>query len=1419
MARRQFQGRDVHHSKSGGFFFIRTPTGRVRAPDLPTANVSSSPAPVAVEPPFVPNQGSYYGLNIPVSMGKRAILGVPIFASAVKVRGSARFLDFAVAFGESGVPTDELIDMRVTKLWINGELVEETNTNEGWNTSGSLDYVLYPGSENQLPDPRIQKWLGEDQTPAFRDLTYMVFYDFPLHQYSNDFAVPIVRAELTDIVQNVVQVQDFSVTGGPGLKDNGDVAIPNWERNHLYTFTGGSTPPWTVRVIDITNNIEIAFSTIRFSDDTQPQALQITSNAIGAGQIEPDTGFVLTQNGENNKRPLVMFNPYTGIITDQFGDTGSGTLDTLEGAAAHSHRGAVSRSGSMRDRLMCSGGFVRGGIAFWRISKSGGISPAYIDTDLILGDDDVAPDFGGEVRGIITGDKIQGTNKGFGTVLVARERALYRITVPEGITGDGNPIDVETDKTPLHLPPVANDFGGTQSQAYVDLVEIWDVTNLATAATENDLATGQPTFAFDLVDAGDLSAAALDDRVVAYIKYESAREFRQFFMNTRALDNLHTGGIVEYDVVVSDDAVTWTLVSDSNITNTGIGLMVGTNAPSAVLSSTALNFNMEGEGVYDGEPFSPLPSGQYVGFALRQKDYTNGSVTALTPWAGGRDGLEVIDGTVSFPDILVPHMIKLWDAPTGHSIRMIFMEPKSEDIIVFFQEDPLTSTPTYITRLEMNEDILGLPTPTDPDGAGTDQKYLRPLERNMDSWAGLRHNWSNSDLTSNTLAVASTGGGDQPQDSILLFSLTNGGQTLVDFGTEWRFFGAESDEPSTLQIQDGQVWSGAGTYLMSQWDSDFSPEFGYSRLLPFKTDVTGYPLSDMLRWMSLRVGYTADDIDTTSITDTVLGSILLARVSFRDLTGNLSAVYDFDTFESEGKIKFQKTKRGGSFVIDNVLTAADLAPVSGGEAVTEGTPTAAVSRSPVNEIPTAVELTYLDPTSDYTVNTAFQRRTRFPVNTTSNLDVEAVKFSVPVIMLPEEAGLRASRLLYQQWSNQASISFRVTTNFLTMEPADVVSLPVDGVTYIMKNTETVINADNSVSASGGTISGEEIDAVVTQSPLSLPQTVSGLSASELFFMDIPSISPSDVTIFEGQGLVYYSAVTSKGQGAWVSGDLLFNQNSASFSLAYTNAIQSDAAGVALNALPKGVEHVLDHENELSILLLDAADTFGTITYQELLDGGNLCAYGVPGRWEIIQVQTVTNTSGDVFVMTDIVRGLRGTEAYSGAHQPNDQFIVLDRPPVEVNVFAGFDKINQPILMKAVGQRQDAVDISPEEFNLSAAFPRMLPPTNLKATLVSSDIVFTWDRRTRLADEWVDSLEVVPIEDTADGYELEILASLSDNTPIRTITGLTDPTYTYLDADITTDFTDRPDTVFIRVYHMSTEVGRSLPERKELDVIV
>ncbi len=88
------------------------------------------------------------------------------------------YLSFAVSICEGEVA-------EINRIWAGDELLD----------LGQYNSRLYLGHEHQLPDPLIAQTCEQGKSPAFRDLSYIVFEDLPLSDFSN--IIPNFSFEVT----------------------------------------------------------------------------------------------------------------------------------------------------------------------------------------------------------------------------------------------------------------------------------------------------------------------------------------------------------------------------------------------------------------------------------------------------------------------------------------------------------------------------------------------------------------------------------------------------------------------------------------------------------------------------------------------------------------------------------------------------------------------------------------------------------------------------------------------------------------------------------------------------------------------------------------------------------------------------------------------------------------------------------------------------------------------------------------------------------------------------------------------------------------------------------------------------------------------------------------------------------------------
>jgi hypothetical protein len=133
-------------------------------------------------------QSAQEGAVIPRVMGRMRIGGQMIWSSrfkevvtttstgggkgapspSVTTQSYSYFVSLAFALGEGEID-------RVKRIWADGAEV----------AAGELNFTVYKGTQDQLPDPVIAAVEGMGNAPAFRGTAYVVIEDLPLEQFGN----------------------------------------------------------------------------------------------------------------------------------------------------------------------------------------------------------------------------------------------------------------------------------------------------------------------------------------------------------------------------------------------------------------------------------------------------------------------------------------------------------------------------------------------------------------------------------------------------------------------------------------------------------------------------------------------------------------------------------------------------------------------------------------------------------------------------------------------------------------------------------------------------------------------------------------------------------------------------------------------------------------------------------------------------------------------------------------------------------------------------------------------------------------------------------------------------------------------------------------------------------------------------------
>ena len=89
----------------------------------------------------------------------------------------------------------------VRRIWIGPDLIYDAGSSDPGTIAASnaaaSGFQLYLGTDTQAADARMQATLGVANTPAWRGLAYLVFYDLALERYANSLAGAQVKVELS----------------------------------------------------------------------------------------------------------------------------------------------------------------------------------------------------------------------------------------------------------------------------------------------------------------------------------------------------------------------------------------------------------------------------------------------------------------------------------------------------------------------------------------------------------------------------------------------------------------------------------------------------------------------------------------------------------------------------------------------------------------------------------------------------------------------------------------------------------------------------------------------------------------------------------------------------------------------------------------------------------------------------------------------------------------------------------------------------------------------------------------------------------------------------------------------------------------------------------------------------------------------
>lgn len=650
------------------------------------------------------------------------------------------------------------------------------------------------------------------------------------------------------------------------------------------------------------------------------------------------------------------------------------------------------------------------------------------------------------------------------------------------------------------------------------------------------------------------------------------------------------------------------------------------------------------------------------------------------------------------------------------------------------------------------------------------------------AWALL---WQVDISASMSSLTNSPGGNDaivreMPDGSVFVWQSSHGYAIVTSSGYSWH---------STVSLSSGYEMHG-GQHLIGRdvlvLADAYNNTVKYVRLTAAAEDAV--PLSSIV---SAEIAQSAvidsSDVDVSGLYASVRGYRVSSVAAIRAAIEPLRAAWPFDVIQSGYKIR--AVPRGGASVA--TIYETDLDARQTGAATS---PALRRQREMDTQLPARVSVKYLDHGREYDVGEQAHDHLSTDAVHVQTLDLQ-------IVLTDTEAAGVAQQLSDMYWLERYETQITIGPEHGALEPGDVVTLSMPAGSIDLRLVQIDALPDGRLQCQ----CRDSRPAVYSPNATGAAGSDGGATISidgpSLYYpLDIPVLRDSENTTGFAVAMAGYTS-------AWPGGLLLRSADSGQTWDVLQAFVGSVPMGYCGNTLSSTRFDLIDRSSSMSVKLV--AGEIYSVSIDAMLAGANLFAYGIDGRWEIIAVQTAVDGGGGNYTLTNILRGLAGTEWAAGLHATGDVLIKLDDADVAW-ISADSASIGQSRMYRGVTIGRDISTDSTREFTYRAENLKPLSPVYLNGNRhpSSGDWSLSWTRRGRVDARWRDLVDV-PVGESSEAYEIEIYAGSSYATIKRTLAS-TAPTVSYTSAQQVADFGANQSTLYVRIYQMSATVGRGRP---------
>jgi hypothetical protein len=387
----------------------------------------------------------------------------------------------------------------------------------------------------------------------------------------------------------------------------------------------------------------------------------------------------------------------------------------------------------------------------------------------------------------------------------------------------------------------------------------------------------------------------------------------------------------------------------------------------------------------------------------------------------------------------------------------------------------------------------------------------------------------------------------------------------------------------------------------------------------------GSSLDAIMRQIMSDYGWTNYDIG--DLAGQLDGFIIDRVMSVRDAINSLEMIYFFDTFESDGTIKFRHRGSLGSQTTvskDLMVESGD----SGGVGDRAGT-LFEITRLQETDLPLAAKLTFSDGSTDYSNTTVESRR----------LTVRSDRISTAAVaVVSRQAQMQsiADILLHENWAAREKAKLAVPPSLLFLEPTDLITVQANNREYLFRITGVEDGGRRQLNLM-------QIDPTIYTHVRGTDRTPNNPPAINLgppvpFFMDLPLLRDT-----QNENAGYIGMLMDPWPG---SISVLRSPVDSGYQLnaaATGNAI----VGTTLFDFYNGPTGRWDRSNVLIVEI--ELGTLSSTSDAQLLAGANTCAIWnqSANAWEVLQFAVAELIAPKRYKLSKFLRGQLGSERAMG----------------------------------------------------------------------------------------------------------------------------------------------------------------------------